>query len=334
MSGIQTFISFIFVFGILVISHEFGHFILARLNGVKVHEFSIGMGPKLFDYPGAKTKYSVRALPLGGYVQLHGENEDSEDPDSFSNKKPWQRFSILVAGSLMNFLMAVVLFFSVYMMLGFSVNVVKEVLPGYPAQAAGIQAGDRVISVDAKTVDSWESLTAAIPEEDKSFDVIVLRSGEKVTLEMTTKVAEDGRRIIGIRPDVEKSVPMAFRAALISTKEVTFGIADFLGQLVKGKASGDGLVGPVGIVGIVGEASRSGLADLLGVAAVISVNLGIFNLLPFPALDGGRIIFVLYEMIFRKPFNRNWEQQMHYFGFMILLGLMVFMVFKDLKLLP
>lgn len=335
MSGIQTFISFIFVFGILVISHEFGHFMLARLNGVKVHEFSIGMGPKLFAYPGKKTKYTVRALPLGGYVQLQGENEESDAPDSFSVKKPIQRFSILAAGSIMNFLMAIVLFFAVYMMVGFPVNVVKEVLPGYPAQLAGIQAGDEITAVDGKSVDSWDSLTKAVASAGTGeFPVVVLRQDEKLTLNMTTKKAEDGRLIIGILHETRYSAPQSVIAALTSTRDITFGIVDFLGQLVRGKASGEGLVGPVGIVGIVGEASRNGMADLLSVAAIISVNLGIFNLLPFPALDGGRIIFVLYEMAFRKPFNKEWEQQMHYFGFMILLGLMAFMVFKDLKLLP
>ncbi len=335
MSGIQTFISFIFVFGILVISHEFGHFMLARLNGVRVHEFSIGMGPKLFAHEGKKTKYTVRALPLGGYVQLQGENEESDAPDSFSVKKPGQRFSILVAGSVMNFLMAIVLFFAVYMMVGFPVNVVKEVLPGYPAQVAGIQAGDEVVSVDGKVVDSWETLIKAVASAPAGeFPVVVLRQNQELKLNMTTKKAEDGRLIIGILHETRYSAPQAITAALTSTRDVTFGIVDFLGQLVRGKASGEGLVGPVGIVGIVGEASRNGMADLLSVAALISVNLGIFNLLPFPALDGGRIIFVLYEMIFRKPFNKEWEQQMHYFGFMILLGLMAFMVLKDLKLLP
>lgn len=335
MSGIQTFISFIFVFGILVIGHEFGHFMLARLNGVKVHEFSIGMGPKLVAHEGKKTKYTVRALPLGGYVQLQGENEESDDPDSFSVKKPAQRLSILAAGSIMNFLMAVVLFFAVFMMVGFPVNVVKEVLPGYPAQLAGIQALDEVVSVDSKTVDSWDSLTKAVSTASTGeFPVVVKRQNETLTLNMTTKKAEDGRLIIGILPENHYSVSQSISAALKSTRDITFGIVDFLGQLVRGKASGEGLVGPVGIVGIVGEASRNGLADLLSVAAIISVNLGIFNLLPFPALDGGRIIFVLYEMIFRKPFNKEWEQQMHYFGFMILLGLMAFMVLKDLKLLP
>lgn len=335
MGGIQTFISFVFVFGILVISHEFGHFIVARLNGVKVHEFSIGMGPKLFEYPGKQTKYTVRALPLGGFVQLHGENEDSEDVDSFSAKKPWQRFSVLVAGPLMNFLLAIILFFAVYMMVGFPVNVVKDVLPGYPAQAAGIQAGDEIISIDGKPVDSWESLTKAIPpDSEAAFDVTVVRKGTQKNLQMTTKESEDGRQIIGILHETRRDVPESAQAALTSTGNVAYGIVDFLGQLVRGKASGEGVVGPVGIISVVGEASRSGIADLLGIAAIISVNLGIFNLLPFPALDGGRIIFVLYEMIFRKPFNKAWEQQMHYFGFLILLGLMIFMVFKDLKLLP
>lgn len=335
MGGIQTFISFIFVFGILVISHEFGHFILARLNGVKVYEFSIGMGPKLLERQGKETKYTVRALPLGGYVQLHGENEESDDVDSFSAKKPWQRFLVLVAGSLMNFLLAVVLFFSVYMMIGFPVNIVKDVLPDYPAQIAGVLPGDEVISIDGKKVDSWDSLTRAVPAEaGREFPVIVIRQNTQVTLKMTTRASEDGRQIIGIIHETRRSIPQSAKEAVVSTGMVTVGIVDFLGQLLRGTASGDGVVGPVGLVGIVGEASRGGIANLLHVAAIISVNLGIFNLLPFPALDGGRLLFVTYEMLFRKPFNREWEQQMHYFGFIILLGLMAFMVFRDLKLIP
>lgn len=335
MGGIQTFLSFIFVFGVLVIGHEFGHFILARLNGVKVHEFSIGMGPKLAAWSGEKTKYTLRALPLGGYVQLQGENEESVEPDSFSVKRPWQRFLILLAGSGMNFVLALLLFFSVYMMTGFPVNVVKDVIPGYPAQLAGIVSGDKVVQLAGKPVDSWDALTSAVPASPGStFDVVVLRDGKNLTFSMGTKAVDGGRLIIGILPENSGDVGMAAQASFSALKGVTFGIVDFLGQMVRGKASGDGLVGPVGIVGIVGEASRGGFADLLSVAAVISVNLGIFNLLPFPALDGGRILFVLYEILFRKPFNKEWEQQMHYYGFLVLLGLMAFMVFKDLKLLP
>ena len=178
-----TIISFIFVFGIIVLSHEFGHFITARMNGVKIHEFSLGMGPAIFKKQGPETLYSIRAFPIGGYVKMEGEDGESDDPRSFVQKKPWQRLIVLAAGAIMNFILAYVLLVIIMFSVGYPSNTIDQVLEGSPAQAAGFQSGDTIIKINQNEINSWDGVIDNIDNsEGKRLDVVVVRNENQLNL--------------------------------------------------------------------------------------------------------------------------------------------------------
>lgn len=327
----QTLISFIFVFGIIVFAHELGHFATAKWSGIKIHEFSLGMGPAILKKQGKETLYSLRAFPIGGYVKMEGEDEASDDPRSFSNKKPWQRLIILAAGATMNFILAYVLLVIIMFSVGAPSNTIADIVVDMPAAEAGIMADDKIVSIDGKSISSWEQVTSAINQSEGNTLVIeVLRDGQKETFSITPVLKEDGSYAIGIQTKVLKQVDKAFGMAGDQFKYFFTSIFEFFRSIGKKDVTGE-LVGPVGLVNIVGEVSKTGFINLLNLAAYISINLGIVNLLPFPALDGGRIIFVLIEMVMGKPVNREKEGYVHFIGFALLMALMVFLVFKDIS---
>ena len=331
LSIAQKGISFILVFGLLVFVHELGHFLMARFNGVHVYEFAIGMGKKVFSYQGKETVYSLRLFPIGGFVNMMGEDEESDDPGSFSSKKPIQRFSVLFAGPFMNFLLALLIFIIFFSVVGVPVNTVGNVLEDYPAAQAGLQAGDEIIQIESAEITSWNEVTQNIAlHKDNSFSLIFIREGQEMTVEVTTLMSNEGRQIIGIEPMIVRKPGVVVTQSFDTLNFMLKSIFGAFGNLVKGKSSGDEFVGPVGIINIVGETSEYGIIPLLHLTAILSINLGFINLLPFPALDGGRLVFVLYEMIFRKPFNQEKEQSLHYIGFIMLLVLMVFLVTRDI----
>ena len=327
----QTLISFIFVFGIIVFAHELGHFATAKWSGIKIHEFSLGMGPAILKKQGKETLYSLRAFPIGGYVKMEGEDEASDDPRSFSNKKPWQRLIILAAGATMNFILAYVLLVIIMFSVGAPSNTIADIVADMPASEAGIMADDKIVAIDGKTISSWEEVTSSINKsEGKPLVIEVLRDGQKETFNITPTLREDGSYAIGIQTKVLKQVDKAFGMAGDQFKYFFTSIFEFFASIGKKDVAGE-LVGPVGLVNIVGEVSKTGLINLLNLAAYISINLGIVNLLPFPALDGGRIIFVIIEMVMGKPVNREKEGYVHFIGFALLMALMVFLVFKDIS---
>ncbi len=327
-----TILSFVFVFGIIVLSHEFGHFITARLNGVKIHEFSLGMGPALIKKQGPETLYSIRALPIGGYVKMEGEDGESDDPRSFIKKKPWQRLIILAAGAIMNFILAFILLVIIMFSVGYPSNTIDQVLEDSPAAAAGFQSGDTIIRINENDINSWDAVITNIDNsEGKRLNVVVERDGNQVNLEVLPALdPADSTYRIGVSSlpvkQVSKSIPLAGKQFSTFFTD----IFKFFTQLGSNKVEGE-IVGPVGIVNVIGQASRAGFLNLLFIAAYISINLGIVNLLPFPALDGGRIIFVVIEMILGRPINREKEGYVHYVGIVILMALMVFLVFKDIS---
>lgn len=326
-----TIISFIFIFGMIVFAHELGHFTTAKLSGIKIHEFALGMGPVILKKQGKETLYSLRALPIGGYVKMEGEDEDSEDPRSFSNKKPLPRLIILAAGAIMNFILAYVLLVIIMFGMGAPSNIVGDVIADYPAQAAGIQINDEIIAINQQPINNWDQVIASINgSEGKSLDVTVKRGSENIDLSLTPKVKEGGGYQIGIQTKFVKKVDQAFVMAGKQFGTFFTDIFKFFTQLGSGKVEGE-VVGPVGLVSIVGQVSKTGIMNLLLLAAYISINLGIVNLLPFPALDGGRIIFVIIEMIIGKPINREKEGYVHFIGFAILMALMVFLVIRDVQ---
>lgn len=328
---LQQAVTFILVFGIIVLVHEFGHFIIAKFNGVHVFEFAIGMGPKIYVKQGKETKYTIRLIPMGGFVNMMGEEEESDDPDSFTSKTPFQRFCILAAGPFMNFILAFLIFIVFFASIGVPINKVNEVIEGYPAAIAGIEVGDKIVRINNIEIASWDDVTTNIGKMDtEPFEIEVERNSENISLKIETVLSEEGRMIIGIMPEQSRSVGLVFGASYDYISRITSDIFSILGKAVRGKADGANFVGPVGIVSVIGEASKYGILPVLHIAAIISINLGIFNLLPFPALDGGRIVFVLYEMIFRKPFDQEKERNLHYFGFIVLIMLMIFLVTRDI----
>lgn len=326
-----TIISFIFIFGMIVFAHELGHFTTAKLNGIKIHEFALGMGPVILKKQGKETLYSLRVLPIGGYVKMEGEDEDSEDPRSFSNKKPLPRLIILAAGAIMNFILAYVLLVIIMFGMGAPSNIVGDVIADYPAQAAGIQINDEIITINQQPIKNWDEVIASINgSEGKSLDVTVKRGNENINLSLTPKAKDGGGYQIGIQTKFVKKVDQAFVMAGKQFGTFFTDIFKFFTQLGSGKVEGE-VVGPVGLVSIVGQVSKTGIMNLLLLAAYISINLGIVNLLPFPALDGGRIIFVIIEMIKGKPIDREKEGYVHFIGFAILMALMVFLVIRDVQ---
>lgn len=336
------------IFSTIVIIHELGHFLLARLNGVKVLEFSLGMGPRLYTYHGKQTDYSIKLLPLGGSCQMLGEDEAVDNAEeAYSSKKAWQRFFIVIAGPVFNFILAFVFACIIIANIGIDKPVISGVSEGYPAQIAGLQAGDTIYKIDGKKMDIYRDITLYLYlHPDKEMEVEVIRKENDINRHHTFTVKpqyseEYGRYMLGIiSSDRERTGP--FATALYAIKEVSFNIKSTvlsLGMLAGGKVSANEISGPVGIVGMIGdtvnESASYGLRILfLSVANLIvllSSNLGVMNLLPIPALDGGRILFILIEMITRKSLNKNVEAYIHLAGFVLLMSFMIFILFNDIR---
>lgn len=320
-------------FSILIIIHETGHFILAKLNGVKVEEFAIGMGPKIFGINGKETLYSLRAVPIGGYVKMLGEDGDSEDERAFSNKSPLRRLSIVSAGPIMNLLLAVVLFSFVSNLKGFLIPVVSDVVPQSPAMKAGIQVGDKITKVDNYKISTWDDFVTQISiSKGKTMNITVLRNKEEKNMKVTPiKNNETNTYVVGIystvveKPSLFQSINYGLNEAGSTIKQ-TF---KSLGMIFKGQASKDDVGGPVTILRVTYAVSKAGIMNLMLFSAFISIQLGIFNLLPFPALDGFWIFVSIYQIITRKQVNKDKIGFINTIGFALLLLLMVLITIKD-----
>ncbi|WP_102400671.1 RIP metalloprotease RseP [Haloimpatiens massiliensis] len=321
-------------FSVLIIGHELGHFCVAKLNNVKVEEFSVGMGPKLFGKKGKETEYSVRAIPFGGYVKMLGEQgEESHDERALNNKTPLQRLSIVVAGPIMNFILAIILFGIIGYASGVKVPVVSKVELNSPAYTAGILAGDKIIAVDEAKVSSWDDFVKAINEKkDSQMQITVLRKNNTLTKKLTPKaLPEENRYIVGVYPSIEKTtfggaVAHGFTETFSLTKE-TF---KFLGGLFQNKVPLSGVGGPVSVMRISAKAAEAGILTLLWISAYISVQLAIFNLLPIPALDGGWILISIIEIIIGRKLNEDKIGKITYVGFVVLMSLAVLVTIKDI----
>jgi regulator of sigma E protease len=325
----------ILAFSLLVIIHELGHFTLAKLNGVKVHEFSIGMGPKLFGIKGKETEYLIKAFPIGGYVKMEGEESGSDDPRAFNNKTPWQKLSIVSAGAIMNLILAIVLFAFVGASEGYVLPIIGEVVASGPAMQAGIKVGDEITKINKVKVDRWDQvLNELFTSEGESMTIEIVRNSkeEKFTLKPAMNEKEK-RFMIGIAAsNVEKKLNPGEAVAYgfnqtISTAKQTIG---FFGSLFKGKVSADQVGGPISIIRLSTKVAQVGFVKLMLLTALLSVQLGIFNIIPFPALDGGWIFILLFEIISGKKLDENKVGTINYIGFMCLMALMVFVVIKDI----
>jgi len=330
-----TFWASIFVFGILILFHELGHFTLAKAVGIKVHEFSMGFGPKLLGLSRGGTNYNLRLLPLGGFVRMAGmdpEEEDVETGKGFGDKTIPQRVAVILAGPLMNFLLAALLLALIFMLQGLPTpgTTIGDIMPGQPAERAGLEPGDVIYSIDGQKVESKEEITRLVSTRTgQPTTLVVIREDREMVFEITPTAGEGGRGMIGIYW-VKKLNPLA---ALISGVEYTFRVTvlilQFIGKMVAGQAPAD-LGGPVRVIWEIDKAVQTGFFYLLQLAAFLSINLGLFNLFPIPALDGSRIMFLGFEGLRGRPVDPTKENLIHLVGFGFLLLLIVFITYNDI----
>ena len=322
----------ILVFGLLVFFHELGHFGVAKTVGIRVHEFAIGMGPKVLHYQTEETLYSIRGLPIGGFVKMEGEDESSNSQDSFSQKSIPARMSVIFAGPFMNFLLGFLCFFVIFYSIGSPSTVIDQVIPDSPAERSGLQEFDQVVAVDSVETATWEQLVETIAaSEGNEITVQVRRDGEVIDQVIKPTFDEQtGRPMIGIVPGTQRSFLTAVRAGYEQSKMILTEILKFLQRLIRGQADTAEVAGPVGIISLVGQASRSGWIDVVGLAGLISINLGIMNLLPIPALDGSRLVFLVLEALRGRPVDPEKEALVHMVGITLLLLLMIVITYKDI----
>ncbi|WP_042456388.1 RIP metalloprotease RseP [Neobacillus dielmonensis] len=414
----STVLAFIVIFGALVFFHELGHFVFAKRAGILCREFAIGMGPKVFSHKKGETTYTIRLLPIGGYVRMAGEDpemveikagyriglllnkeekvskiilnnkekfpncriveveyadieknliikgypEDDEDQlttfyvDSqavivengvesqiapidrqFASKSLGHRFITIFAGPMNNFILAFVVFIVIALLQGVPTNEPKlgEITPDGAAKAAGLQQGDIVQSIDGSEISSWNDVVEIIRENpNKQLDFTIIRNGKEQEIQVTPaeKVVEDQKMgMIGVYSPVEKSPVQAVTAAGKETYFWTTQIFVSLGKLITGQFSIDALSGPVGIYVSTDEVAKSGIFYLMKWAGILSINLGIMNLLPIPALDGGRLMFFAIEAVRGKPIDRQKEGMVHFIGFALLMLLMLVVTWNDIQ---
>lgn len=330
-------------FGVIIMIHECGHFACAKLFKVKVNEFSLGMGLALFKRKKGDTLYAVRLFPIGGYVAMEGEDDASEDDRAFNKKPVWQKMIIVVAGALMNlilgFILMVLLLTTSTDLIG--TNTIKEFYPDAVSSQYGLQAGDRFVEIDGHHV--WSELDLSFlmsRSQDGVFDFVVERNGEKVTLNDVHFATEQQNGItliqydfiiIGEQPGFLNIVKNAFTQSASIVRMVWLSVFD----LVTGRYGMSELAGPVGTVDIIADVtaqavSSGSLTNLLTIMAFITINVGVANLLPLPALDGGRFLFLAIEAVRRKPVNPKYEGYVHAAGLALLLLLMVVVTYNDI----
>lgn len=343
METFKVFLITVIVFGVLIFVHELGHFLAARIFGVRVNEFAIGMGPKLFSRRSKKsgTLYTLRVLPIGGYNSMEGEDGESSGEGAFCSKPVWQRMIIIVSGALMNILLGfiimsvIVLTTKKYASNIIDVFVKSEGMTEYPTEYAGLKSGDKIIKINGDRVHIADEVSYAIFNEGGSpVNVTVIRDGKKTVIEnVKFPTAESGGVVYGVRNFYFKVEPKTLGSTL---KHTFYGsvnsmvqIFDSLKGIISGRYGFKDVSGPIGVGEAIGQAAKVGPSTLLTLTVLLAMNLGIFNLLPIPALDGGRLVFLIIEAIRRKPLPKDVEATVNGVGMIILLGIVVIVAFKD-----
>ena len=346
MSILINLLLFIVILGVIVFVHEGGHFLWAKITGVYVYEFAIGMGPKVWGFKKGETEYNLRAIPIGGFCQLAGEDLDDDDdkkvPDSMrlQSKKPWQRFLIMVFGPVNNFILAVLLLFFISLVWGGSTMspVISNVEEGSAAEAVGMEEGDVIHSINGHSVKTSDdiSLYLAIADPTKKNTIVVVKeSEEEVTYKVKpTKIVEDGEETYRYGIGIQQEKTKGFVAALVYTFKKTTSIFKQMfitvGYLFTGGIHLNQLSGPVGIYSVVGQQRSAGLANILYLMAFLSINVGFINLLPIPAFDGGHILFIVIEKIKGSPVNPELENKIHTVFLALLMLLMLVITVNDI----
>ena len=322
--------------------HEFGHFLFAKKAGVHVFEFSIGMGPRLFKWnrKGDETEYSIRLFPIGGYVMMAGEdNEDSKkvSEDKLMQSKTWfQRFMIVIAGIMFNFIMSIIILFFIGIFTGSpkSNAYIGALEEGYPAYSSGLELGDEIIKVNGKKVSSADILLLKLDKnKGKELTFTVQREDGKtknVTLEPIKLGVEVYKYGFGLSTELEKGFFAAIKYAFTKTLTLIHQMILIIGSLFTGKLNLNSLSGPIGIYTVVGETAKAGFVNLIYLLAYISINVGFMNLLPIPAFDGGRLLFLIIEKIKGSPVDSKIENIIHSIGFILLMALMVVITYNDI----
>ena len=331
-------IYFIVALGIIILVHELGHLIVAKRNDVYCHEFSIGMGPRIKKLGTDKsgTEYSIRAIPLGGYVMMAGE-EDGKSNDAgvseekmLSNKSAWVKIKVLVAGSVMNIILAIFLMMLVGFFGGTTVNTSQvNVIDNSPMQSAGIKSGDYIKSINQNTVEQFDDIIKYLSESDKSAEIVFLTEDEKTESVKQVVANEDGK--YGVTPYTKKTQLIgSIKYGFTGTYQLFKQILETLRLLLTQEYGVNDLAGFVGIYSMGSEVIKNGFASAIAWIAYLSVNIGIFNLLPIPALDGGRLVFAFYELIFRRRANKKFENAVTYAGLFFMIGLFIFVTYNDI----
>lgn len=327
----------ILLLGVIVMIHELGHFIAARFFKIPVSEFSIGMGPELASYYTGKTQYTIRIIPIGGYVNIEGMDSEKEVVNGFNTKSPFQRFVVLFAGVFMNFLLAYLIIMGTIFYnqkdVPLESPIVGQVFVGTKVDGI-LQKNDLILSIDGKDIQKWSDIKKVVNENQEDIAKFrVKRDGKEMELEVPlTKV--ENEKIVGVIPKFIKEkygILEGIEAANRSFFKMFKDTFNGLKQLVTGKVAAKEITGPVGIVKVVGEFAKIGNATvLLWLTAILSINIGIFNLLPFPALDGGRIVFVILEMLGIKM-DKKKEEKIHFVGMLILFGIIILITTNDIS---
>ena len=331
----------VLLFLALIIIHELGHFIFAKLNGVKVNEFAVGFGPKLFKKVKGETEYSFRAVPFGGLCAMEGEDEDSTNPRALNNKKVWQRLTVMAGGAFFNLVFGLLITLIVVII---SFNLIPTTTVAQFHEKAvsnsegGLQVGDEILAINGRSVYTVDDLGYMLSTEQSGvFTMQVLRDNKKVTLDRVTFATEKNEKVgrdvivqdfklLGVKKTFGSVVSQTFSRFASKARVIWMSLID----LMSGKFRVSELSGPVGLVQNVSEAVKIGPEVFFDIASLITINLGIMNLLPLPALDGGRIVFLIIEGIRRKPVPAKYEGIIHAVGFVLLLGLIAVVTFSDI----
>lgn len=346
----MSLIAAILIFGIIILIHEFGHFLFAKLNGIGVIEFSLGMGPRLASFTKGGTRYSIKALPFGGSCMMLGEDEAEADASAFGNKPVWARISVVAAGPAFNFLLAWILAAVFIGIWGYQGSTVQGVMEGYPASEAGIQAGDVVTGINGRRVHSVKDVNLyTLTHPGEAVEVTYERRGADGRAETYETVIvpqyseENGAYLMGVLFDGSvKQVSSPFQAMVQAVYEVEYWIRyvfDTFHMMFAGMVTVNDISGPVGIVSAIDTTVEQAVPYGIEAVAImlfnfcilLSANLGVMNLLPIPALDGGRLVFLLIEAVRGKPIDREKEGMVHMAGMMLLMALMVFVLFNDVR---
>lgn len=329
----RTILITILIFAVIIFIHECGHFAAAKLCKIRVNEFALGMGPTLFHFGKGETRYALRLFPIGGFVSMEGEDGGSGDPRAFCNQKVWKRILIVCAGAFMN----LVLGFIVVLLMTIPSDrlpsmTVAQFYENASTEATGLQAGDEILRVNGRSiwVDS-DLIYTLSTDEDGVVDMVVRRDGEKVELSDVAFTTQNGTLVIDFTVQgVPANLPNVLSYSFRKTASIGRLVWIAVGQLITGQSSINELSGPIGTAQAIGQAVSAGLSTVMYLFAFITINVGIFNILPVPALDGGRLIFLLFELITRRRIKPEHEAYVHFAGFVLLILLIIFVSYHDI----